>query len=381
MEKMESEMGANLRASMRARVRVRESLRVVWAIAFKDILDAIKNKTTISIMIGVAMVMFSSQALPLMIKFKETPTAVAYDAGRSRLLKGLVSRGDFDLVIVDTQEEMETIIAEAPEVLLGLSIPADFDRLTGSGERMEIQGYYVHWADPGEVVELSAFFEEQLSGASWQSVRIDAQGGALYPSFDAGGWPFMASLTLVVAILVIGMTLVPYLIVEEKEAHTMGVLLVSPARYNEVILGKALAGLFYCLVAAMVQLAFIGYLFVRWEIVALAVVLGALFSVMVGLLVGVFAETASSIGMFAGLGLGLFMLPAFFQEFLDSGKLPVLVQNLVPWFPSTATTRLFRMAMGSQALAGQLWADVAILAVSCALVFILVVWALRRAER
>jgi len=40
--------------------------------------------------------------------------------------------------------------------------------------------------------------------------------------------------------------------VEEKEKHTMEALLVSPASYSQIVLGKTIAGIFYCLTAAAV---------------------------------------------------------------------------------------------------------------------------------
>ena len=43
-------------------------LRIILSIALKDIRDAIQNKLILGIMIGVALTMLSSQALPLLLK-------------------------------------------------------------------------------------------------------------------------------------------------------------------------------------------------------------------------------------------------------------------------------------------------------------------------
>lgn len=69
-----------------------------------------------------------------------------------------------------------------------------------------------------------------------------------------------------------------------KGTYTLDALLVSPARLWQVVAGKALAGLFYCLAAAVVVFAFNTRIVVHWEIAALAAVLGAAFAVAVGLL-------------------------------------------------------------------------------------------------
>ena len=59
----------------------------------------------------------------------------------------------------------------------------------------------------------------------------------------------MIATVLVIVLATIGGFMVPYLILEEKQTHTMEVLLVSPASVSQIGTGKALAGLFYCLAA------------------------------------------------------------------------------------------------------------------------------------
>ncbi len=44
---------------------LRANLRILWAIASKDITDAIRNKTTLSIMLAVGVLMLVGMALPL----------------------------------------------------------------------------------------------------------------------------------------------------------------------------------------------------------------------------------------------------------------------------------------------------------------------------
>ena len=64
----------------------------------------------------------------------------------------------------------------------------------------------------------------------------------------------MISLSLAVVIITIGIILVPFLMIEEKENHTIEALMVSPAIYSQIVIGKAIAGTFYCLVAAAIVL-------------------------------------------------------------------------------------------------------------------------------
>ena len=56
--------------------KLSEGLRIIWAIVVKDIVDAIKNKTTISIILGMVMVMLTGQAMPLLLKLSDVSRVI-----------------------------------------------------------------------------------------------------------------------------------------------------------------------------------------------------------------------------------------------------------------------------------------------------------------
>jgi len=301
---------------MNWRTKFVASLRIIWAIAIKDILDALKNKTALSIMLGITILMLSGHALPLIMKLREIPTAVVYDTGRSGILRGLRAEEDHNLVIVNAPGEMEERVSGSVRVILGLSVPENFDQLAGSGELVVLDGFAAHWADPAQVNDLARFFEDELGGASWQNIRITAGGNSLYPIPGDRGFTYMISLVFVVIILTMGVALVPSLFVEEKESHTLDVLLVSPASYNQVIAGKAIAGVFYCLLASLVIMLFDHHWFVHWGLAVAVILLGSTFAVLLGLLVGTIIEDSSGIGMWAGLAMGTLIMPVFLRTFV-----------------------------------------------------------------
>jgi len=202
----------------------------------------------------------------------------------------------------------------------------------------------------------------------------------IYPSLDAGGQPFMISLALTIMILTVGFALVPYLLVEEKETHTFEALLVSPARFGQVVAGKALAGTCYCLSAAVVVFLFNAKLFVHWEVAILAVLLGAAFAVAVGLLMGALFDNPATINLWMGVLFMLLLVPTFLAA-LDSSKLPEVVRTITSWLPSVALGRLLKIAMAGDVPAALLWSNVAVLAVSALVVYVLVVWRVRRSDR
>ena len=85
--------------------------------------------------------------------------------------------------------------------------------------------------------EFEALIEEILD----QPVRIQIEGNIVYPPHDSGLWLLMVTITPVIVILMMGISLVPALLFEEKQTNTMSALLVSPASISQVVVGKALA--------------------------------------------------------------------------------------------------------------------------------------------
>ncbi|MCP4296638.1 MAG: hypothetical protein GY786_13620 [Proteobacteria bacterium] len=50
----------------------------------------------------------------------------------------------------------------------------------------------------------------------------------------------MIAFGMVLGVMTVGLILTPYLIVDEKESHTLEALLISPARTSHVLIGKSL---------------------------------------------------------------------------------------------------------------------------------------------
>ena len=357
-----------------------ENLRIIWAIAAKDISTAIKNKVVLSIVLGTALVVLNGSVLPLLLGLGNIPTAIVYDEGRSTIVRALTAREDFHLRLADSQEDMEAAVSGAPETRLGVVIPADFDQRAGNGQIIELEGYTAHWADPEKVSQWVALFEKELGLASWGTVRIYTEGNVLYPTVDTGGQLSLTSLMIVIVILTIGMALVPLLFIEEKEAHTFEALLVSPASLGQVVAGKAVAGGFYCFVASAVVLLLNRYLVVHWGVALLAVLLAAAFAVALGLVVGFLSDTPATTGLWGGL-LILILLVLTGLQVLKSPDWPQFVQALLDWQPGSAMVEMFRMSMAGEAPLGLLWANAAALLAVAAVVYALILGLLRRADR
>ncbi len=277
-------------------------------------------------------------------------------------------------------KEMEETVGGSPELVLGLVLPEDFDRRAGSGDVIALDAYVVHWADPEKVGQRVAFFQEQLSASTWGEVQINVAGQRLYPPAELQGQTFMFALTFTIVLLSIGMALVPLLLVEERQAHTFEVLMISPAGISEVVGGKALAGAFYCLLAALVVFLFNGYLIIHWGVALLSIILGAAFAVGVGLLVGILFDSPASIGLWGGLTLAGLIGLAIINLFPDLG-LPPVVRTLLDLMPTSALTGLLGYSLAGEIPLAQVGVNAAALLTAGLIVFGLLAWRLRVADR
>ncbi len=356
-----------------------EWIRIVLSIASKDILDAFKNRLTISIILGVGMIVLSGQLLPLVMKLRPEQRAYMFDESGSTFVQEHRQGDGFRLIPISSLEAMQEQVAAASSSSIGLVLPQDFlEKLEGQAP-VELQAYYAHAMCGKPVKESMDFFTDQLSEILERSVSLSWEGNVVYPSLKSGGHPFMVSISLVVATLTIGMALVPLLMIEEKERHTMEALLVSPASYGQIVVGKALSGLFYCFLAVAVVYTLNVRLLANGWLALLAVLAAALFTVSLGLLFGVFFEQQASMNMVMGLTLMLLMVPVILAA-TSTANYPPLLQTILPWLPSVAMVELFSASFSQTLDGGTLLVNLSILVGLALLLLLLVTARVRRMD-
>ncbi len=356
------------------RTRFAEHWRIIRAIAGKDILDAIRNRTTLSIILGVGVMMLSGLVLPLLLASRGGPGAIVYDPQKSAWARGLGLRP------MASEDEMKATIATSLQPMLGVVIPPELGQPQEAGQSITLDGYVPHWASRSQVAQLVSYFEAEIGRASGQAVRIDVQGHRVYPSASPQGQPFLLAMNMTMQILIVGLSLVPLLLVEEKETRTFDALLVSPARLGHVVSGKALAGLFYCLCGVVVVFAFSARWFVHWDLALLAAFLASAFAVGMGLLLGALCENPATLSLWMLVVVAALLAPVLAVG-LSHVSLPAWLRTLAPWTPAAAMTRLIGLATAGAPPAGDVARNVLILAAEALALYALVAWRVRRTDR
>jgi ABC-2 type transport system permease protein len=318
-------------------------LRIIGAVALKDITDALKNRTILIILLSMLFLIGMYRVLPLLESIGQAPNVLVYDAGDSTLVPLMESSLALKAWTgYQSEAHMKEKLASGQAPELGLVIPADFD----AGNETTLQGYVLYWVNEKDAVALKQRVEEEISRLAGRSISIHLEGNTIFMQPDSSGYGLLAGLGMSFTILMIGVSLVPNLMLDEKQGRTMDALLVSPAGPVHVTLAKALAGLFYAAATIAVALALYNRLITHWWLTVCVMLCGALFAVALGLLLGSLTESRQQLTV---LGWGV-VIPLFVPMML------VMVRNLLPtwlyailrWIPSVALFEALRISFSQQ---------------------------------
>ncbi len=364
---------------MSVRGRLGERLRIIGAIAAKDIVDAIRNRTTLFTILMVLFMMVAYRLEPSLLNADLAPRLALYDEGQSQLAAGLGDSAAFDLIPMASQAEMEAYLGNMEIVVLGLVLPADLDQSLAADDQIALDGYVARWASASAAAGAQAFFEAQLTELTGRPVRINIAGNVVYTQKNSRGYALLAALSVIFATTMVGVALVPNIMLEEKKTRTLDALLVSPASPGHVVLGKALTGLFYCLTASAVAFAFNLALVNHWWIAILAAIAGSLFAVALGLLLGSAIENRGQLALWSWV-LFIPLLGAPLLSVLDE-LLPRGLSAVLEITPTVAVSKVLRVSFSNRAALAQFGPELALVSGMAAFILAIVAWSVRRSDR
>jgi ABC-2 type transport system permease protein len=361
------------------------NLRTVLAITQKDIVDAIKNRYLLmSLILPIGLSVMFQLVFGDIANIGAFRVAV-YDPGGSRLAQ---LRAIPDVIVVEA-ESVDRLKEEAGgDAVGGIFIPENFDKDLDLGRQPELTVYLNRSKGGGEL----AVFREIIYQQVW-AMREDAAPARLVwaetsappeaVSSESGiakeGFrmdTYLLVMFLVMSLTMTGSFVVPLLMVEEKEKHTMEFLLVSPVTPAEIAAGKALTGLVYSVLGAGVLIALNKGWSGNWPVTILAVILGAMFLVMVGLLMGSLLRTMMQINTWSTIIMLVLLAPSWMSVL----NLPGFLDTVMRAIPTYYLVKIIGQSLAGRATLGDSAFQLAIIAAGAAVTFVLVVWVLRRQE-
>lgn len=353
-----------------------DNLAIAWAIGSKDIVDVLKFKTTLTnfvLLIGLLVFLYWSTSVR---PWDHDLQVVVYDE------TGLVSGPD--RITLDDGSELRLYSAASLEELkqetanrdLGIHIVAGTE--VESGTSSLLLAGYVPWYRRAKVAELETQFSGVFSGVLGRPVQVAIGGNIVVPSADALGNAFAPAFHLMFAVFWLAFSLVPHLMIEERENKTMDVLMVSPASAGQVILGKGIAGLFYATVGAGISAyLYWGYV-TNWLPVLLGFVCSAAFSIVFMLAIGGMVTGQKQLMIAAQPIIFLMIVPTFFYQ---EPNLAQWLRQFVSLLPTVAASKIIGYGLADSIPVTGLLTNIAITLAFTAAAYMVLFFQMRRADR
>lgn len=352
-------------------------VRVIWAITTKDIVDAIKNKTTLGVILPVLFILVFYRFIPQIYGHDDQITTYLFDASGSDVAVQLADSLDLDLREVASESELKKAVSNSDVADIGVVIPADF--IADSRDSLKLEAYMINWVPEAQKSETAASVEQEFSYLLERPVEISLEGNTVYHAVDSDGLGFLASVSIVFALVMIGISFLPNLMLEEQKEQTIKLLRVSPASSSDIIIAKALTGLFYTLLLGVLAWALYARVFINPLMTAGAFLLGGMLFVLAGLLLGTLVKSRQQLIMVAWAIVLPLLLPPF-MEMMDD-ILPFGLLRVIRLIPSVALARMLRSSLSAHPDWGFYLSQMGYLAVFVLVLFGLNVLSVRRLDR
>jgi len=363
-------------------------IRSILAIARKDALDILLNKSTLTILLTPIFLAVLFVVIGALLG-SHTTNALVYNPGKSGV-EQVVNSAFSDIKITYANSPGDVATTFGPDgthrntsYALGLDVPADFDASLRAGGHPRLH-LYVDGSQVSNVQSqllLHALTDYTRSLANPQPPAnitvstVNPPAPANNALQDIGQ---VYSVAVLLSSFLVGTSLVPGLLAEEKEKKTLRMLMVSPASFSDFVAAKLLVGLAYQLLLALVALGIeSGY---RGEVplILLFTLLGSCFSVSLGLLLGSIFQTTTAAGAFSGMLSFIYILPIFFvgpfMQLLGNSPFTQVIRVSPTYYIADGAANAIQ---GQATFSGTLL-DVSVVSGSIVLLFLVAVWSLRR---
>jgi ABC-2 type transport system permease protein len=269
---------------------------------------------------------------------------------------------------------------KSTEYAAGLVVPSDFEaNLRGGGHPqvlLYVNGETVGVQQRQLLMQALAEYSRTIASPTPPAEISVSTINPPKPSTMLDLSKFYATAALLASFMV-GTSLMPGLVVEEKEKKTLRMLIVSAASWGDIVAGKLLVGLGYQLLLAAVVLAvtkgFVGQI----PLVLIFGLLGSLFGLAPGLLLGSILKTTSAASA-TGMVAPFYILPTFavgpFGQLLGNTAFGQVMKILPTYYLAEGVSN----AMQGSATGMQTTVDILVMLGVTVALFLAAVWTLRR---
>lgn len=294
--------------------------RTTLAIARKDGVDILRNKSALTILLMPIVIAVLFAILGNVLGGTQTEIMI-YNPGGSAVEQVLSSA--YPSVHITRAASADAVTqAFGPDgthkhsaYAAGLIVPPDFDAALRSGAHPAVTLY-----TNGDTVStqqralLASAIDAYTRGVANPQPPAALTLATINPPAQnslASDLTSIYALAVIMISFMVGASLVPGLLIEEKERKTLRMLMVTPASWGDIIAGKLLVTLAYQLALTLVVMAVTSAFIGQVPVTLLFMLLGAFFGIALGLLFGGIFKTTTVAGAASGMVSFLFIIPVF----------------------------------------------------------------------
>ena len=352
------------------------NLRIILAIAWKDILQGWKNKVILSSIITSLFLVIFYAYLPDLTRSDELPLLLIYDKSETIEKDELLNIDNFSVRLVTDQNDFLFLLRDADSPCIGIKFDENYAK-TAIGSKVVLEGFYPYWMKASQISELTSSAERELSVLMGRDLELKTTDNIIYPAMDnyAYGKTFLTTSGLLIQLTLMGLSMAPQLIVEEKETRTLQAVMVSPARLSHFILGKGIAVIFYSLLTAAISFIFIGPLVIHWGLLIPILLLVMLALITPGILLGALLKSKKQISIW----IWVVFIPTLLPLFLSVVRiLPDSLLKIVDWWPTVVISRMLRLGFTYQPNSSAYLIEVIYLVLLSVIFSFLTMWVLHK---
>ncbi len=247
--------------------------------------------------------------------FEPRPRLGIVDAGQSEITADVKRMQGIELTLLGDVEELKTRV-EKNDFDAGLVLPSGFDEAVRRGQQPKLEFYIGGESLAANRIILSVTALDLIRGIEGAAAPVEVE----TVTFGEAGLPIairLVPLLVFYALVMAGVFVPGSSLVEEKEKGTLTALLVTPVQVNDVITAKWVLGFIFSAFMAAATL-FLNRAFGPRPLDVIAVIaVAAALNAMIGLLVGIYSKTSTSLfALVKGMGIFLFA-PVIFYLFPD----------------------------------------------------------------
>lgn len=361
--------------------------RMIWAIARKDFLDIWLNKSALAGLVFPIILSLIWLLIGNLVGSSKSSILV-YNPGNSPLAQAIaqVFPGAETLQAGSAAEVESAFGTDGAKVKsaysVGLVIPPDFESALRAGSLPPIS-LYLNGSMVNEqtqaLLQAGIFNYARAIANPQPPVKVNTIVINPPKTSNAGAILKLVYLPMaLLASLMVGITFIPQLLLEEKERKTLRMLLVSPASFSDILVGKLLVVLVFQLATTAVVLAILGGFTGEVPLVVLYLVLGTIFSLSSGLLFGALFSSAQAASTVSGFVAFIYIISGIFVGQLGElmGRSPV--QQVVRLIPSYYLAEGVVNASQKVGSVGSNLLDISVVVGSSLIFLVVSTWALRR---